>query len=73
MWTYCFSLPLILQPVAEAHYWYYILEMGFYLSLLLCVSVDVKRKVSVSLIFKYVNLKHQSSWFSHLHFLSICA
>uniref|UniRef100_A0A8C3B0L4 Ceramide synthase 4a n=1 Tax=Cyclopterus lumpus TaxID=8103 RepID=A0A8C3B0L4_CYCLU len=32
------------EPVAEAHYWYYILEMGFYLSLLLCVSVDVKRK-----------------------------
>ncbi|XP_029285626.1 LOW QUALITY PROTEIN: ceramide synthase 4a [Cottoperca gobio] len=32
------------QPVAEAHYCYYVLEMGFYLSLLLCVSVDVKRK-----------------------------
>uniref|UniRef100_A0A3Q3RRJ6 Ceramide synthase 4a n=1 Tax=Mastacembelus armatus TaxID=205130 RepID=A0A3Q3RRJ6_9TELE len=32
------------QPVAAAHYWYYILEMGFYLSLVLCVSVDVKRK-----------------------------
>lgn len=32
------------QPVSEAHYWYYILELGFYLSLLLCVSVDVKRK-----------------------------
>nr|XP_040039695.1 ceramide synthase 2-like isoform X1 [Gasterosteus aculeatus aculeatus] len=32
------------QPVAVAHYWYYILELGFYLSLLLCVSVDVKRK-----------------------------
>ncbi|XP_047443804.1 ceramide synthase 2-like [Mugil cephalus] len=32
------------QPVADAHYWYYILELGFYLSLLLCVSVDVKRK-----------------------------
>ncbi|XP_034737840.1 ceramide synthase 2-like isoform X1 [Etheostoma cragini] len=32
------------QPVAEAHYWYYMLEMGFYLSLLLCVSVDIKRK-----------------------------
>ncbi|KAM8874737.1 ceramide synthase 4a isoform 2-T2 [Spinachia spinachia] len=32
------------QPVAEAHFWYYILELGFYLSLLLCVSVDVKRK-----------------------------
>ncbi|KAM9848326.1 ceramide synthase 2-like [Aulostomus maculatus] len=32
------------QPVADAHYWYYILELSFYLSLLLCVSVDVKRK-----------------------------
>ncbi|KAM3620366.1 uncharacterized protein V6R79_022176 [Siganus canaliculatus] len=32
------------QPLFKAHYWYYILEMGFYLSLLLCVSVDVKRK-----------------------------
>ncbi|XP_041648189.1 ceramide synthase 2-like [Cheilinus undulatus] len=32
------------QPVAEAHHWYYVLEMGFYLSLLLSVSVDVKRK-----------------------------
>ncbi|XP_027145928.1 ceramide synthase 2 [Larimichthys crocea] len=32
------------QPVSEAHYWYYIMEMGFYVSLLLCVSVDVKRK-----------------------------
>lgn len=32
------------QPVAEAHHWYYIFEMGFYLSLLLSVSVDVKRK-----------------------------
>ncbi|XP_060889535.1 ceramide synthase 4a [Labrus mixtus] len=32
------------QPVSEAHHWYYILEMGFYLSLLLSVSVDVKRK-----------------------------
>uniref|UniRef100_A0A7N8WMU1 Ceramide synthase 4a n=1 Tax=Mastacembelus armatus TaxID=205130 RepID=A0A7N8WMU1_9TELE len=36
----CFPL----TPVAAAHYWYYILEMGFYLSLVLCVSVDVKRK-----------------------------
>lgn len=42
-----FSHPLVLQPVAEAHRWYYILEMGFYVSLLLCVSVDVKRKVSL--------------------------
>ncbi|TSK53726.1 Ceramide synthase 4 [Bagarius yarrelli] len=30
--------------VAKSHYWYYILELSFYLSLLLCVSVDVKRK-----------------------------
>uniref|UniRef100_A0A8C6U7G1 Ceramide synthase 4a n=1 Tax=Neogobius melanostomus TaxID=47308 RepID=A0A8C6U7G1_9GOBI len=32
------------QPVSDAQYWYYTFEMGFYLSLLLCVSVDVKRK-----------------------------
>nr|XP_057929535.1 ceramide synthase 4a isoform X1 [Doryrhamphus excisus] len=32
------------QLVTSAHYWYYILELGFYLSLLLCVSVDVRRK-----------------------------
>ncbi|XP_077462685.1 ceramide synthase 2-like [Stigmatopora argus] len=32
------------QVVTDAHRWYYILELGFYLSLLLCVSVDVKRK-----------------------------
>ncbi|XP_011613173.1 ceramide synthase 4a isoform X1 [Takifugu rubripes] len=32
------------QAVDPAHHWYYILEMGFYVSLLLSVSVDVKRK-----------------------------
>ncbi|XP_060725333.1 ceramide synthase 2 isoform X1 [Tachysurus vachellii] len=32
------------QPVESVHYWYYMLELGFYWSLLLCVSVDVKRK-----------------------------
>ncbi|XP_029002511.1 ceramide synthase 2-like isoform X2 [Betta splendens] len=32
------------QPVSKPHFWYYVLELGFYLSLLLCVSVDVKRK-----------------------------
>ncbi|XP_054608334.2 ceramide synthase 2 isoform X2 [Nothobranchius furzeri] len=32
------------QPVADVHYWYYMLEMSFYLSLLLSISVDVKRK-----------------------------
>lgn len=42
------SVSLVLQAVEPAHHWYYILEMGFYVSLLLSVSVDVKRKVSVS-------------------------
>ncbi|KAG7456734.1 hypothetical protein MATL_G00239100 [Megalops atlanticus] len=32
------------QPVSKSHYWYYLTELGFYWSLLLCVSVDVKRK-----------------------------
>ncbi|XP_026866481.2 ceramide synthase 4a [Electrophorus electricus] len=32
------------QPLADTHYWYYMLELSFYWSLLLCVSVDVKRK-----------------------------
>lgn len=32
------------QPVAKVHYWYYMLELNFYLSLLLSLSVDVKRK-----------------------------
>ncbi|KAM9797752.1 ceramide synthase 4a isoform 1-T1 [Syngnathus typhle] len=32
------------QVVTSAHSWYYTFELGFYLSLLLCVSVDVKRK-----------------------------
>nr|XP_055072849.1 ceramide synthase 4a isoform X1 [Misgurnus anguillicaudatus] len=32
------------QAVAEAQYWYYVVELSFYLSLLLCVSVDTKRK-----------------------------
>lgn len=66
--TRCFSLPLVLQPVADAHHWYYILEMSFYLSLLLCVSVDVKRKVSASLIFKDVKINPPFP----LHFLSLC-
>uniref|UniRef100_A0A8B9LNT9 Ceramide synthase 4a n=1 Tax=Astyanax mexicanus TaxID=7994 RepID=A0A8B9LNT9_ASTMX len=32
------------SPVTEAQYWYYLLELSFYWSLLFCVSVDVKRK-----------------------------
>ncbi|KAJ8363152.1 hypothetical protein SKAU_G00119830 [Synaphobranchus kaupii] len=33
-----------LQTITKAHYWYYMTELGFYWSLLLCVSVDIKRK-----------------------------
>ncbi|XP_072297336.1 ceramide synthase 2-like [Eucyclogobius newberryi] len=32
------------QPMESTHYWYYMLELGFYESLLLRISVDVKRK-----------------------------
>ncbi|KAJ0011741.1 hypothetical protein NQD34_012716 [Periophthalmus magnuspinnatus] len=32
------------QPMEWTHYWYYMLELGFYASLLLRISVDVKRK-----------------------------
>ncbi|XP_028282940.1 ceramide synthase 2-like [Parambassis ranga] len=32
------------QPMETAHFWYYMLELGFYGSLLLQIPVDVKRK-----------------------------
>lgn len=32
-----------------AHYWYYMLELGFYISLLLRISVDIKRKVNLNI------------------------
>ncbi|XP_033505799.2 ceramide synthase 2-like [Epinephelus lanceolatus] len=32
------------QPMEKAHYWYYMLELGFYGSLLLRIYVDIKRK-----------------------------
>ncbi|XP_068196964.1 ceramide synthase 2-like [Antennarius striatus] len=32
------------QPMERAHYWYYMLELGFYVSLLLRITVDIKRK-----------------------------
>lgn len=39
-----------LQPMERAHYWYYMLELGFYLSLLLRISVDIKRKVNLQFL-----------------------
>lgn len=36
-----------IQSMLPSQYWYYLFEMGFYLSLLLSLSFDVKRKVSV--------------------------
>ncbi|KAK2895447.1 ceramide synthase 2-like isoform X1 [Channa argus] len=33
-----------IQAMERAHYWYYMLELGFYGSLLLRISVDIKRK-----------------------------
>ncbi|KAI4879341.1 hypothetical protein NFI96_015711 [Prochilodus magdalenae] len=33
-----------IHPIEKVHYLYYMIELGFYWSLLLCVSVDVKRK-----------------------------
>uniref|UniRef100_A0A667Z5Q5 Ceramide synthase 4b n=1 Tax=Myripristis murdjan TaxID=586833 RepID=A0A667Z5Q5_9TELE len=34
----------IQKPMERVHYWYYMLELGFYCSLLLRISVDIKRK-----------------------------
>ncbi|CAL8345783.1 unnamed protein product [Merluccius merluccius] len=32
------------QPMERAHYWYYMLELSFYVSLLLRISVEIQRK-----------------------------
>lgn len=39
-------LPLLSQPLLPSQYWYYMIELGFYISLLFSVASDVKRKVS---------------------------
>lgn len=39
------------QTVLPSQYWYYMIELGFYASLLFSVASDVKRKVS-SFLFK---------------------
>lgn len=36
----------LLQTVLPSQYWYYMIELGFYSSLLFSVASDVKRKVS---------------------------
>ncbi|KAG7246632.1 hypothetical protein CRUP_038434, partial [Coryphaenoides rupestris] len=50
-WRFCFyliaflaGLACVIDPMERAHYWYYMLELGFYCSLLMRISVDVKRK-----------------------------
>lgn len=39
-------LPLLSQPLLPSQYWYYMIELGFYISLIFSVASDVKRKVS---------------------------
>lgn len=34
------------QPLVPSQYWYYVIELGFYISLVFSVASDVKRKVS---------------------------
>lgn len=36
----------LFQPLLPSQYWYYMSELGFYVSLLISVASDVKRKVS---------------------------
>lgn len=40
-------LDVFVQSMLPSQYWYYIVELGFYVSLLFSLSFDVKRKVSV--------------------------
>lgn len=44
----------------RAHYWYYMLELGFYGSLLLRISVDIKRKVRSSACFTATSFRTDS-------------
>lgn len=38
---------MFVQSMLPSQYWYYTVELGFYVSLLFSLSFDVKRKVSV--------------------------
>nr|XP_020471842.1 ceramide synthase 2-like [Monopterus albus] len=44
------------QPMERAHYWYYMLELSFYNSLLLRIFVDIKRKVRASTFHLFILL-----------------
>lgn len=58
--------PVSMQSMLPSQYWYYVLEMGFYLSLLLSLSFDVKRKVSLltmsNLKDKFVLIRLRWQW-----------
>ena len=41
----CYPPLLLLQHVDSSIWWYYMIELGFYFSLLLSLFMDIKRKV----------------------------
>lgn len=45
MFVLCDSICVCVQTLLDSQYWYYIIEMSFYGSLLFSVAADVKRKV----------------------------
>ncbi|KAL4613273.1 ceramide synthase 2-like [Arapaima gigas] len=46
--------PVLLQTMLESQYWYYIIEMSFYVSLLFSITFDVKRKASLKQIIHHL-------------------
>lgn len=56
IFTFWLLLVFNSQVMERAHYCYYMLELGFYLSLLLRISVDVRRKVKISIFLLWHNI-----------------